>query len=137
MGTFFAAVVVFGAMIALYVAADRAETRAKAAETEFAAWVDRLRDSSPSVELHREFLQWIQQRRYLRLTTKHSEIAYATALDCVEQKPASTPAKTFALEVGRWHFAKRRGGSFVTQVDEQTMQNDIMVRSQSMMAATN
>jgi hypothetical protein len=57
-----------------------------------------------------------------------SQEAYAMALRILEHHPSEPKAKQFVLDIGRWHFAKIRGGK-VTIYDEQAIQNDISVRS--------
>jgi len=58
----------------------------------------------------------------------YSTEAYAFALEILEVNPNLIKVKTFVLEVGRFHFAKLRGGK-VTIYDEQAIQNDIQARS--------
>jgi hypothetical protein len=58
-----------------------------------------------------------------------SKAFYAAALDILQQHPEQTSLKQYALEVGRWHYSIARPDGKVTIYDEQSMQNDILVRS--------
>ena len=53
---------------------------------------------------------------------------YNSALDLISIHKGDPKVKVFALDVGRWYYGLRSYGGITTH-DEQTMQNDINVRS--------
>ena len=59
-----------------------------------------------------------------------SKVFYDAALDILQQHPEQISLKQYALEVGRWHCSIARPDGKVTIYDEQSIQNDILVRSQ-------
>ena len=68
----------------------------------------------------------------LRITGSNeisSKELYDAALEILSQHPEQLALKQYALEVGRWHFTIQRPDSKVTIYDEQSIQNDIAVRS--------
>ncbi len=72
------------------------------------------------------------QKAILRHTSDQnisSRDVYNTALQILEQNPEQTSLKQYALEVGRWHYSIVRPDGKVTIYDEQSIQNDILVRS--------
>lgn len=58
-----------------------------------------------------------------------SKAFYDAALDILQQHPDQTSLKKYALEVGRWHYSISRPDGKVTIYDEQSIQNDLLVRS--------
>lgn len=58
-----------------------------------------------------------------------SKAFYDAALDILQQHPEQISLKQYALEVGRWHYSIARPDGKVTIYDEQSIQNDIIVRS--------
>ena len=58
-----------------------------------------------------------------------SKEVYDAALEILSQHPEQLALKQYALEVGRWHFTIQRPDHKVTIFDEQSIQNDIAVRS--------
>jgi len=54
---------------------------------------------------------------------------YEAALEILQQHPEQIPLKQYALDVGRWHCSMSRTDGKVTIYDEQSIQNDIVVRS--------
>lgn len=58
-----------------------------------------------------------------------SKDLYNAALEILSQHPEQLALKQYALEVGRWHFSIQRPDRKVTIYDEQSIQNDIFVRS--------
>jgi len=58
-----------------------------------------------------------------------SKVFYDAALDILQQHPEQISLKQYALEVGRWHYSIARPDGKVTIYDEQSIQNDILVRS--------
>ncbi|HEY9810452.1 MAG TPA: hypothetical protein V6D13_14080 [Halomicronema sp.] len=58
-----------------------------------------------------------------------SKAFYDAALDILQQHPEQMSLKQYALEVGRWHYCIARADGKVTIYDEQSIQNDILVRS--------
>jgi hypothetical protein len=67
--------------------------------------------------------------RYDLSTKIPSKVFYDAALDILQQHPEQMALKQYALEVGRWHYSIVRSGGNVTIYDEQSIQNDILVRS--------
>jgi hypothetical protein len=62
-------------------------------------------------------------------TQSPSKVFYDAALDILQQHPEQISLKQYALEVGRWHYSIARADGNVTIYDEQSIQNDILVRS--------
>lgn len=62
-------------------------------------------------------------------TQVSSKSFYDAALDILQQHPDQTSLKKYALEVGRWHYSIARPDGKVTIYDEQSIQNDLLVRS--------
>lgn len=58
-----------------------------------------------------------------------SKVFYDAALDILQQHPEQMSLKQYALDVGRWHYSIARPDGKVTIYDEQSIQNDILVRS--------
>lgn len=58
-----------------------------------------------------------------------SKVFYDAALDILQQHPDQISLKQYALEVGRWHYSIARPDGKVAIYDEQSIQNDILVRS--------
>jgi predicted Holliday junction resolvase-like endonuclease len=58
-----------------------------------------------------------------------SQLFYDMSLNILQQHPESQALKIYALEVGRWHCSIARTDGKVTTYDEQSIQNDILVRS--------
>lgn len=58
-----------------------------------------------------------------------SKDIYEAALEILQQHPDQISLKQYALDVGRWHCSMVRPDGKVTIYDEQSIQNDIAVRS--------
>ena len=58
-----------------------------------------------------------------------SKSLYEAALEILQQHPEQISLKQYALDVGRWHCSVSRPDGKVTIYDEQSIQNDIVVRS--------
>lgn len=58
-----------------------------------------------------------------------SQFFYDTALEILQDNPEEIALKQYALEVGRWHYSIIRPDGKVTIYDEQSIQNDILVRT--------
>jgi len=58
-----------------------------------------------------------------------SKSFYDKALKILNENPDIISLKQYALEVGRWHCSIARPDGKVTVYDEQSIQNDILVRS--------
>ncbi|MEB3356542.1 MAG: hypothetical protein VKK04_07430 [Synechococcales bacterium] len=67
--------------------------------------------------------------RYTTFTRISSGNFYEAALDILQQHPDQLSLKKYALEVGRWHYSLVRPDGKVTIYDEQSIQNDILVRT--------
>jgi hypothetical protein len=68
-------------------------------------------------------------QRSIRYNSSTSKAFYDAALDILQQHPEQISLKQYALEVGRWHSSIARPNGKVTVYDEQSIQNDILVRS--------
>jgi hypothetical protein len=100
------------------------------AEATLVILLDELTKNSTDIAAHQKFLREVGMEPIrTNLPNPGSEIAYQTALTILEQNPSSLPARTFALAVVRWHFARSRADKKVALYDEQAMQNDILLRS--------
>ncbi len=74
----------------------------------------------------------VQEATLLFLRTypaANTEWFYSYALEVITENPDNVQAKTFALELGRWHYGRGRKDRLPTLYDEQAIQNDILVRS--------
>jgi len=125
-----AACVVVGAAVLSHAAATQNQDRA---ERELTELLRRLADDPLNAALHSELLTAVNQTHFRNLPTATSETVYATSLHILEEHPESRSAKTFVLNVGRWHFARCREDKIGTATDEHVIQNDILVRCQSVM----
>jgi hypothetical protein len=67
--------------------------------------------------------------RYALSAQIPSKVFYDAALDILQQHPEQISLKQYVLEVGRWHYSIARPDGKVTIYDEQSIQNDILVRS--------
>jgi hypothetical protein len=101
----------------------------KNAAATFQAFIDDLQQRPLDSSVHNEFRCVIT--KLTNLSHSLSESAYHTALEIIATHPDSLAARTFALDVGRWHHGRIRPDRKLTIYDEQAMQNDILVRSQS------
>jgi len=59
----------------------------------------------------------------------NSSSIYNSVLNIYQSSSSQKALKLLVLEVGRWHFGKQRLWGRANQVDEQTIQNDILVRT--------
>lgn len=96
-------------------------------QTQLSRLLLELRKSPLDTSAQNEFLWFIQAARFLR--PEQSLRFYNLALKTLAENPGDTRAKTFALEVGRWHYSLQRSDRKLTIYDEQALQNDILVRS--------
>jgi hypothetical protein len=118
--------IIGGAIAAIVSAIIKASARDRAT---FDRLMDELMQDPLNPSIHSDFLRTVNALS--GLNTARSQRAYDAALSILEAHPESTSARTFALSVGRWHFGRIRDDKKVTIYDEQAMQNDILVRSQS------
>lgn len=129
-------IIFFGivALVALFAwLANQSQVKAlQGAESTFTMMLDELSKNPTDVAAHQRFLRDLATEPVkTHLPNARSEVAYQTALAILEQNPNSLPARTFALAVGRWHFGRSRADKKVALYDEQAMQNDILLRSQT------
>ena len=117
--------IVAGAVAAIVYASINAAEQARAT---FENLIEGLMRDPLNPSIHSNFLCTVSGLS--ALDVGRSQRAYDAALNIVAAHPESTTARTFALSVGRWHFARSRPDKKVTSYDEQAMQNDILVRSQ-------
>jgi len=80
---------------------------------------------NPRVQQH--FLQCAMH--IILLPDAQRQRIYDKALYILEINPASSTAKQFVLNAGRWYFGKSRKDGHVTIYDEQRIQNDILARA--------
>jgi hypothetical protein len=94
-----------------------------------------LKEPPLNLDLHTRILESLQEVDLpsdfasLMMAQVLGGVFYTRALEIVAEYPESSPARQFALEVGRWHYSRGREEGRPTIYDEQAIQNDIMVRS--------
>ena len=102
------------------------------AEREFKALIDRLSRDAGDPLLRQAFLFAIRQPRFTRVSRRLRNQAYEVALAYLSANPGQVSARSFVVEVGRWHFGRLRHNYHATMADEQIIQNDILRRCRMM-----
>ncbi len=100
----------------------------KTAEKDFKKLLAELHEAGQDTALQQAFLHTIKKARFQSLSKKLSAQAYQAALDNLAANADKPAAKTFVLEVGRWHLARSRRSKRPSAADEQTIQSDILTR---------
>jgi hypothetical protein len=123
-------VLVVALAIVCYIAVEvsRRVEQPRLAEAEFRKLLMELADEPGSAYLQEAFPAKIRQAKFNSISTQLSEEAYRVALDHVSKHPSSGSAKTFAREVGRWHFAHLRANKAATPLDDRVIQEQILKR---------
>jgi hypothetical protein len=130
MGWTIALLLVFAAGLAAAVCAEL--DKEKRAAKEFKALLTRLADDSGDPTLRQAFLYAIRQPRFAGISKKLRIEAYEIALKYLSANPGLVSARSFVVEVGRWHFGRGRSNYVATMADEQSIQNDILRRCRMM-----
>jgi hypothetical protein len=102
---------------------------------EFKAILDRLADDVGDPTLRQAFLYAIRQPKFARVSKQLRSAAYETALVYLAANSGQVSARSFVVEVGRWHFGRPRPNYQATMADEQRIQNDILRRCRMMVPA--
>ena len=76
----------------------------RGAEREFKALLDQLAEDVSDPLLRQAFLFAIRQPRFARVSKKLRSAAYETALVYLLANSSQVSARSFVVEVGRWHF---------------------------------
>ena len=130
MGWTIALLLVFAAGLAAAVCAEL--EKEKHADKEFKALLGRLADDPGDPTLRQSFLYAIRQPRFAAPSKKLRIEAYEIALAYLSANPGLVSARSFVVEVGRWHFSRNRSNYIATMADEQSIQNDILRRCRMM-----
>ena len=101
-------------------------------QSEFKAIVDRLADDVGDPTLRQAFLYAIRQPKFARVSKQLHLAAYEIALVYLAANSGQVSARSFVVEVGRWHFGRTRPNCPATMADEQRIQNDILRRCRMM-----
>jgi hypothetical protein len=104
-------------------------------QSEFKAILDRLADDVGDPTLRQAFLYAIRQPKFARVSKQLHLAAYEIALVYLAANSGQVSARSFVVEVGRWHFGRTRPNYIATMADEQRIQNDILRRCRMMVAA--
>jgi len=86
------------------------------------------------VMLHRNDLRILEaiagiiERMSIALTQPEADWLYARALETVQSSNSTSPARTFALRIGRMRYSRSRPNRVPTVYDEQAIANDIAAR---------
>jgi len=104
-------------------------------QCEFKEILDRLADDVGDPTLRQAFLYAIRQPKFARVSKQLHLAAYEIALVYLAANPGQVSARSFVVEVGRWHFGRTRPNCLATMADEQRIQNDILRRCRMMVAA--
>lgn len=129
---FLAAAVPFLWLAGVMAAREEAAREEKAAQAEMLLFLGRLEAEPGNLDVASELRDAVRLPRSARLSSPFSAAAYAAALKCLEPNPGSTRAKIIALDVGRWHHTNCRHDKTRALFDEHAMQNDILVRCQTL-----
>jgi hypothetical protein len=104
-------------------------------QSEFKAILDHLADDVSDPVLRQAFLYAIRQPKFARVSKQLHSAAYEIALVYLAANSGQISARSFVVEVGRWHFGRSRPNCVATMVDEQQIQNDILRRCRMMVPA--
>ncbi|OZH52540.1 hypothetical protein AFK68_23755 [Hydrocoleum sp. CS-953] len=88
--------------------------------------IDYLNTNPLNSGVQKIFMQCVTH--IMLLSESERQRIYDTALEILQDNPASSTAKQFVLTIGRWHFGKSRKGGKPSIYDEQRIQNDILAR---------
>ena len=86
----------------------RRSEKVKRAPAEFKELLRELADDSHNVSLQNALLTAVKQPRFNSVPNALSEEAYRLALDHLAANPHSIAARTFVMELGRWHFTHQQ-----------------------------
>ena len=85
--------------------------------------IKRLNKNPLSIDLQVELSHFID-----KASKVNSELIYNSVLDILQNCNCKDEFKIFVLKIGRWHFGKKRFWGKPKEVDEITIQNDILIR---------
>ncbi|MGH9810613.1 MAG: hypothetical protein ACRD9W_25765 [Terriglobia bacterium] len=105
----------------------------KLAAKEFKTLLGRLAQDVGDPTLRQAFLYSIRQARFGNVSKKLRIEAYEIALAYLSANSGLVSARSFVVEVGRWHFGRNRSNYIATMADEQAIQNDILRRCRMML----
>src|SRR5262245_41711948 len=97
------------------------------AERDFASLMRRLVAAPTNVAVQKAILVTIRKSRFAHLPTAASQKVFRIALHALAENSRPS-AQNFALEIGRWHFARCRRDRRLTICDEQAIQQEVLVR---------
>jgi hypothetical protein len=104
----------------------------KRAARDFKTLLDRLADDVGDPTRRQAFLYAIHQPKFAHVSKKLHSAAYEIALVYLAANSGQVSARSFVVEVGRWHFGRSRPNYLATMADEQRIQNDILRRCRMM-----
>ena len=100
----------------------------KAAEKEFKKLLAELQRQGHDTAFQQAFVCTVKKPRFQYLSRRLSGETYQLALANLAANSSKQSAKTFVLEVGRWHLARLRTSKRPSEADEQAIQSDILTR---------
>ncbi len=99
------------------------------AARDFALLMRRLTAAPSNASVQHAILAAIHRSRFAHVSEAASQKVYRIALHALAEN--SLPStRTFALEIGRWHFGRCRPDKKPSSHDEQAIQKEVLVRCQ-------